>query len=1729
MPMTTRRKTLLALLALTLVMGLSLLLRWPGAPLSSSPGAEGPPRTGKPDESSVSSPQNLGSQAPLQPDDPSADTTPSSGSNAGARISTGAQPPAPPDTKAQPTSGKAGSAAASTVPTPPAIASSAAAVPQPAVATAAAPPPVIPIKAVNVPSSGGRAGAAELKIFAAIPAIQRDITQILSLRWDMTDKAIEAEVAQLVGETQKARRLAAWERAKKLGFPTEGKTQGGGSFVLQDFDETGRPQYHATRNANAAISTAVHEVRDADPFYVNGSGMTVGLWELGSPLTTHQEFGFGRITLKEASPPAIDGHATHVAGTLAAGGYYDINVKGMAPGALLDAYSATDDLREMTLAGAATATEAAEGKLLISNHSYGPNPGWKIDNQGNFIWRGLYTPDADNSDDIDPVFGRYGAEAAQVDGLLLNKAFYLPFFAAGNDRDNGPPATGGPWYLHNTSGTPGYYVPGRDPQGDGQYAGGYDTLSGGGTLSKNAMTVGAVKDAAAVGVRVPLLGYMTDFSSWGPADDGRIKPDIVANGQGVLSTGSASDTATATLSGTSMASPNAAGSALLLQQIYQGANGGQAMRASMLKGLIIHTADDLGNTGPDYRFGWGLMNTKAAADLIQPADLEHYRILADEQVTSAALVFRTKVFPAGGTTPLRATICWTDQAGTARTAHDDRAPVLVNDLNLKVTPMGFTDYQPYVMPFVTGGFQAADRNAAATNGVNTTDTVEQVFVAAPDTGPHVVEVSIPAAPQDGSQVFSLIVTGIVPPPDIEVLAENTALADGQGYVSMGCAKPGEPVTRIFTIKNTGPHPLDLHSITLDGPQAAEYSRTPAGLSTLAQNQTTTFTVTFNPAAGTEPYREAALHIASTDPDEDPFDITLRGLTPTGTGGRLWTQDNTEFYSIANRSAVSPRAMAVDGLGDVFVLYDFMQVQGAPPQLRLEKRSGSDGALLWAYETSIITGPPIYSVGGIQPQQLPVFLRLDFEGNAIIGGNCSKSKTSADEEVVTVAAIWFCSKINGGTGAEMWGYEDQSHSYRYPPEDPLAEAGFVGYTGWLHGLEVDSTGNVALLGHVVQGVESMDTATVRYSLEKLASSNGHPVWSAASPALESAWLYEEASGFGGVFARFIDPMQLKAAGNGDFIVAASEAGSLEFGEDNHHIRVWRHAGGSGAVLWNQALLMQPPGTTGEYDGTQLADLELDGAGRVVISAWRWEYNVPDSSTLHVLSLNGSTGILAWQNSRQGTNHFYGYMRDNDAGRFLSRVLSAGAESVLVHELTSPPDDGSGSTKYQRLLTKLGDADGSQAWSKPFDLVTPTLSVPRPLLLHLGSQPLYAKVDLPGNLYHTNLTLHSASNGDEIWAQCFDGYAVVSANDSYGNVFVAGDLLEPVPGEPNTTRTLVRVTKFASPNTVPVLGADQPAVAVSEGAPAGMTGTFADDNGNSTVTLTASRGTVVKNDATGTWTWSLPNPDGPSDSGPVTITANDSVNLPVTTAFQLTVENIIAEFEAGPDITLLPPPAAAFSRTITIDDPGPDTWSGTVDYGDGSPEQPLVINQAARSFTLSHTYAAAGSYNVFITLADDDTEFLNSTNDGFDVTVPDEFDIATWRLQHFGSPDNSGDGADTADPDHDGIANLAEYAFQLDPNQSSADDLPQPSFTDAGGGFSEAARAADASSGGGVHFTISFTQPAGVTGITYGAEWSASLAPSSWTAVPDTGSGATHTFSVPVGTNTRLFMRLTASSP
>ena len=686
---------------------------------------------------------------------------------------------------------------------------------------------------------------------------------VFSKRYNMNDAKSRAEAVAAMRKADGEQRRALRRIAKARGLVLEGKKPDGREFRLIDFDENGLPVYEQSENVNAAISTATDRVRSSRGYGgVDGSSVTIGLWEAGGvPRTGHQEL-FGRVTVMDGTT-TVSGHATHVAGTLAATGI-NPDVEGMAPEAKIAAFGAGGASAEM-LANGASAPNT--DKLYLSNHSYGTGQGWEDDS-----WRGVFSDDGDPSNDVEPDFGRYAFRSQDWDEITYSLPYYLVFVSSGNQKNDGPPRAGDEWTYN---GTTYLYDPSQHPQGDGDYKDNYDNMEGG-KLAKNVISVGAVADAVTNGSRDVSRAVTRNFSSRGPADDGRIKPDIVANGASLLSSDSDSNTDTGTRSGTSMSSPNACGSAALLVDYFSNRFPNQAMRASTLRGLILHTADDRGNPGPDYKYGWGLMNTQAAADVIREHADKNGDATLLESSLSARRVSREHHFVWDGNSPLRVTLCWTDPAGTQKTGHDNRERTLVNDLNLSITGPDGTHY-PYVMPHV-GDWSVDTIEDDAVTGVNTVDNTEQVYLVNPVAGDYVITVNYAGALTNGVQDYSLIATGHAES-QIELVSAGppeVTLVDNSGLQDFGSSAPSEAsVERNFTVRNVGGSPLT--NLTLDtlGASAADFTASSFSVTELGIGEESSFSVRYEPSGvGT---RTAALRLDGNGASESLFGINLSAI------------------------------------------------------------------------------------------------------------------------------------------------------------------------------------------------------------------------------------------------------------------------------------------------------------------------------------------------------------------------------------------------------------------------------------------------------------------------------------------------------------------------------------------------------------------------------------------------------------------------------------------------------------------------------------------------------------------------------------------------------------------------------------------------------------------------------------------------------------------------------------
>jgi hypothetical protein len=529
--------------------------------------------------------------------------------------------------------------------------------------------------------------------------------------------------------------------ARRHHWPILKTYSNGRTIALQGLDERGMPVYYATENNSiAAATTRTNQLYGSGSLGLQLSGNLpavsgkLGIWDDGAPRVSHQELT-GRVNQMDASSQVMT-HSTHVAGTLVASGVNPA-ARGMAFASQLKAWSFNNDIAEMT---------QAAPDLLVSNHSYGTLSGWDLDSDlpgddNNAKWRWYGDPNVNALEDY--KFGFYGEQTKQWDQMAYNAPFYLPVKSAGNNRGSNGPTVGTTYRLgsgSNTSSEP------RNTQD------GYDLIATMGT-AKNILTVGAVHPIPN-GYRFPTDVRIADFSSWGPTDDGRIKPDIVGDGVGLLSSTSGSDNSYASLSGTSMSTPNVSGTLLLLQELHASLNNGRLMKASTLKGLVLHTADEAGSDpGPDYVYGWGLLNAETAARTLMNTDGNH---LVSERNLNQGESY-TLTIPASGKGPLVATLCWTDPEGTALPAMaanlNNRSPRLVNDLDLRISD-GNSPTLPWIL-------NPDNPSQAANRGDNIRDNVEQVLVENTVAGKtYTLTITHKGTIQRGPQAYSLILSGV---------------------------------------------------------------------------------------------------------------------------------------------------------------------------------------------------------------------------------------------------------------------------------------------------------------------------------------------------------------------------------------------------------------------------------------------------------------------------------------------------------------------------------------------------------------------------------------------------------------------------------------------------------------------------------------------------------------------------------------------------------------------------------------------------------------------------------------------------------------------------------------------------------------------------------------------------------------------------------------------------------
>jgi hypothetical protein len=445
-------------------------------------------------------------------------------------------------------------------------------------------------------------------------------------------------------------------------------------------------------------------------------------------------------------------HGTHVAGTVAGDNFANLlthdTADGMAPGAKLviqDAGYAVDNCGDLPGIGCPVVDlnpifqQAYNQGARLHTNSWGDNENASVQNN-------------------------YSAGSQDVDEFMWNHKDFLIFFAAGN---SGPGTS--------TVGSP--------------------------STAKSGVSVGAT-------LRGTSANSMASFSSCGPTLDGRLKPDVTVPGSSIVSANNdlnitTNNCGTLSLSGTSMATPGAAGLTALIRQYYtdgyyptgsENSANGFTPSAALLKATLVNSAVNMTGTTaiPANCQGWGRVLLENALFFTGQTRKLWVKDNATAFNTGSTNEDRTYNFSVTAGESLKVTLAWTDFPSTPAASFN-----LNNDLDLIVTGPTGTIWRGNVF---SGGVSATGGSADRRN------TLEQVLLSAPAAGVYTVTVRSFNVP-NGPQPFALVVTGNAveggtpPPPPVTVFFDDfetatgwTVNPNGTDTATTGAWQRGDPAT-----------------------------------------------------------------------------------------------------------------------------------------------------------------------------------------------------------------------------------------------------------------------------------------------------------------------------------------------------------------------------------------------------------------------------------------------------------------------------------------------------------------------------------------------------------------------------------------------------------------------------------------------------------------------------------------------------------------------------------------------------------------------------------------------------------------------------------------------------------------------------------------------------------------------------------------------------------------------
>lgn len=466
-----------------------------------------------------------------------------------------------------------------------------------------------------------------------------------------------------------------------------------GEAAVQWIEPVGPPLTPSNDGIRAQIGV---DIVNGDPYNLDGTGVDVLVYDSGQA-GDHVDFG---TRLTHGDGDSVSDHSTHVAGTVGGDGSNSVNRggtalqwRGMAPAVDLISYGTSYPGSGVIFYENVPDIEA---DWDAARNTHGADLGTAS------LGSNIYYNYPTRCD----LMGLYGASSVLIDQIVRggNSTVglgekYIATWAAGNERGWGTScATYGIVAPPAAAKNP-IHVGGSNTNNNTQYA----------------------------------------HTSWGPTQDGRIKPIVTAGAcqtsgdGGVTSTDDSPVNYYTVKCGTSMATPAVAGGIALMLQHYRDVyNTTGRFWPSAAKAILMQTATDLGRAGPDYEWGYGQVNIHAAVDLISR------RAFRQDNVAQGAVDVYSMIVPEG-LDPLTVSLAWDDHEATL-----NANPTLINNLDLELVSPSGALWRPWVL-------NAGSPTADATRGLDNRNNQEQVQVPTPEVGTWIVRVrgtTVPQGPQD---------------------------------------------------------------------------------------------------------------------------------------------------------------------------------------------------------------------------------------------------------------------------------------------------------------------------------------------------------------------------------------------------------------------------------------------------------------------------------------------------------------------------------------------------------------------------------------------------------------------------------------------------------------------------------------------------------------------------------------------------------------------------------------------------------------------------------------------------------------------------------------------------------------------------------------------------------------------------------------------------------------------